>query len=845
MAEESRTSFGRLLTRVPARPFYIQGKQQQCQEDFTVLSESNSTALRVVPLLIDSSTAINLEAVKLLQVFHGGDTGNFDQCSGMIPGFHHCLAGSTDRNWTPGVIISPFAGMCVPDTCGPAELQNSDLDAHIEALLKSKSGWKLSKMGRKQVDNYLSTIKQTLAAADYLQTGITCGSHAFPATYRVAGSSDWNIAVALYLFLIAAIISVVVRAYGPRWCSKRGKRQQYTVLVDPSIDPHAEARKDSQSYGSVEHEHKYSPSSDGINSDHIVGSGLLDGTLPVQDNGDTDKDQMSLPTGNDDSFAYGGVFLRAFDFGVNFKRLFTVDDSKRGAFRALDGLRVLSILWVILGHALAQLNAVGFSNPTNVLPPYGLTHEVGAQLFFSARLAVDTFLWLSGFLVTLGMLRRLGLPAHDKALASSMPVWYQWVPAFHLNRVLRILPLYAACLGFWWKIAPSLNSGPFWFAWNGYVDKCERLWWTNFLFVNNLIPTDGSETDGCYYWAWYLALDMQFSFVLAPITLLLYLKNRLTAEVFVIGCLILSVVGGYWYSMETGISANSFDGIWVSEYSRKFYTKPWFRAPPYLVGIYTAMLWKNSEGTDRKMRGMWVCLTDFFPINAERNRSGSSSSGNVFSFSTAWLTIIVALLVWITFGPVGAYQHLPCSYDVRALEIYYEPLDCGSHWTLQERALFNALAPLAWSCGVSLLCLLCFRGRGGWIGQLLGHPIWVPFARLSYGAYLIHPIVLNFMVLSRATKIRLDVVFFVSFYVAAVTLTFCTTTVAVLLVESPIACLTKALFDKRSNDSALNGLSGRGRARKLLVSRSLPSTASIELSSPMYLNRITEKEGLL
>ena len=133
-----------------------------------------------------------------------------------------------------------------------------------------------------------------------------------------------------------------------------------------------------------------------------------------------------------------------------------------------------------------------------------------------------------------------------------------------------------------------------------------------------------------------------------------------------------------------------------------------------------------------------------------------------------------------------------------------------------------------------MLCLLCFRGRGGWIGQLLGHPVWVPFARLSYGAYLIHPIVLNFMVLSRSTKVRLDVMYFVSFYVAASTLTFCITAVAVLLVESPIACLTKAVFDKGPS-SAPSGAwvrpySGQG----LQYSRSLPSTASIELSSPAY-----------
>lgn len=232
------------------------------------------------------------------------------------------------------------------------------------------------------------------------------------------------------------------------------------------------------------------------------------------------------------------------------------------------------------------------------------------------------------------------------------------------------------------------------------------------------------------YWAWYLALDMQFAIFLAPITLCLYFKNRHYAATFVIGSLLASVGAGFWYSMKTGISANSFDGIWVGEYSRSFYTKPWFRAAPYLVGMYTAMLWKNNEASACRRRKGWFCLAYFLPSSI--GERASSASGWI---SSAWLVAVVALLSWVTFGPVGAYQHLPCPYDEAALPRFAEPLDCGSHWTLRQRAVFNAFAPLAWSCGVSMLCLLCFHGKGGWIGQLLGHPIWVPFGKFDNRLY--------------------------------------------------------------------------------------------------------------
>lgn len=41
-----------------------------------------------------------------------------------------------------------------------------------------------------------------------------------------------------------------------------------------------------------------------------------------------------------------------------------------------SGMRALSILWVMLGHAIAELNVVGFSNPADAFPPMGMTHTL-------------------------------------------------------------------------------------------------------------------------------------------------------------------------------------------------------------------------------------------------------------------------------------------------------------------------------------------------------------------------------------------------------------------------------------------------------------------------------------
>jgi len=473
---------------------------------------------------------------------------------------------------------------------------------------------------------------------------------------------------------------------------------------------------------------------------------------------------------------------------------------------------------------------------------------------------------------------------------------------FLANRFLRILPLYGCCLLFWWQVAPRTGSGPFWFAWEGPVDKCNRLWWTNLLFVNNLVPLNGSETDGCFYWAWYLALDMQFTWMLATPTLLVLSHmqgSTLLARRLVLLLFAASVGGGFVFTLLTGVSANSFDGAWVTQYSRHFYTKPWFRAPPYLLGVYVAILWGASVSSERNGSASSSSSSsssssvppsssssaDFasdlvWPLTpvlallrcssvTERAEGvvrrwlpggvhwggsrGASGGGRQPPHSSSFLdppllvlSLSIALLGVATFAPASAYQRLPCPYGADVIATLHGPLACGSGWSVWKRACFNALGPAAWSVGVSLIAVLSFRGEAGIVGRFLGHPGWVPLARLSYGAYLIHPIILNFLVLGKANKMRLDTLAFVAFFTAASCLTFATTAAAVILLEYPLAHLTKTAFasaEKRSSNRRVGGSGGSGdsqhppppsSSKSFLSSKAVPSTVNLELvcSSP-------------
>ena len=65
-------------------------------------------------------------------------------------------------------------------------------------------------------------------------------------------------------------------------------------------------------------------------------------------------------------------------------------------------------------------------------------------------------------------------------------------------------------------------------------------------------------------------------------------------------------------------------------------------------------------------------------------------------------------------------------------------------WPTVQNALFIALSPVAWALCVAYFLWLAARRRAPLVQFFLGGRLWDPFARLTFGAYLVHPIILSF-----------------------------------------------------------------------------------------------------
>ena len=149
---------------------------------------------------------------------------------------------------------------------------------------------------------------------------------------------------------------------------------------------------------------------------------------------------------------------------------------------ALDGVRGLAILAVLLFHFVAQTTATNaFEAAVNRVLSLGV-------------LGVDLFFVLSGFLIT-GIL-------YD---SSADPAYFR---SFYMRRVLRIFPLYYGVLVALFVIVPALGVAGDWLA-----HLQERQEWAWLYGVNVYLAREGTWSLSYVEHFWSLAVEEHFYLV--------------------------------------------------------------------------------------------------------------------------------------------------------------------------------------------------------------------------------------------------------------------------------------------------------------------------------------------
>lgn len=290
----------------------------------------------------------------------------------------------------------------------------------------------------------------------------------------------------------------------------------------------------------------------------------------------------------------------------------TIKNVKNGEFPHLCGLRVISMIWIVITHTFSLMATTGLVS--NVKTGLQLIQRFDFQLIIGGMYAVDSFFFFTGFLVAVYggpslqiVMQSASRGAAVRNQASKLLLNLKILFFSILHRYLRLGGVYFFLLMLWTWGVPHLSSGPMWPAltnWirHGYLGGCEKYWWTNVLFINNIIPHFGGGD--CMGWTWYLANDFQF-FIISTSLLLI---RRASVKSFVFLCVVL--LFGSWAialvtvvqnqlttalmgaCLDNGMQALLFETVRANE---MFYSKPWCRFPPHLIGVIWGVLYRTGS----------------------------------------------------------------------------------------------------------------------------------------------------------------------------------------------------------------------------------------------------------
>eukprot|EP00830_Metopus_es_P019794 TRINITY_DN749_c0_g4_i1.p1 TRINITY_DN749_c0_g4~~TRINITY_DN749_c0_g4_i1.p1 ORF type:complete len:752 (+),score=95.91 TRINITY_DN749_c0_g4_i1:99-2258(+) len=469
----------------------------------------------------------------------------------------------------------------------------------------------------------------------------------------------------------------------------------------------------------------------------------------------------------------GNKVVECWSLVRNAKFLFYNKNPVDMSLEVLNGVRVLSMCWVISGHTFDYFNVSPIANIFDL--PDKIEHSYNFQLIMAGTFSIDVFFFMSGFLNALTMHASLSkIKGANESLKATL------VAIAH--RYIRLLPLYLIAILTTIAIVPYFFSeGPLGSINEWQMNICKEKWWHNLLYIQNFTKIG----EGCLIWSWYLANDMQF-FLVTPLLLIAYHKNKRLTFIIIAIVVSLSVISQIYVIWHYELSISYFYEA-EGELFEDYYVKPYCRINAYLLGIIIAWMyfaWKeDKEGTSmfcfNRMTRKWV-------------------ENPYIKYS------LIAIGIGITYACVSL-QYVFNHYwkDIRT---WHNVL-----YIIVSRPLFVV--------GLLMVIYPALLGKEKILFTILGAPFWNPLAKLTYGAYLFHVIILIAEKSGEYHSSFFTVMRVLFFAIHIWVLSYLISLILTLFFELPIAQLEKTfLFPRRRQ--AVNAISDKkgkaGQEEKLL-----------------------------
>ncbi|KAL5292396.1 hypothetical protein ACFFRR_011293 [Megaselia abdita] len=427
----------------------------------------------------------------------------------------------------------------------------------------------------------------------------------------------------------------------------------------------------------------------------------------------------------------------AFSLRMNCKKVFNVSNCpKDDNISCLNGIRSLSMAWIILGHTLLWYALLSI---VNLISALDLGKSPVFLLLGAAILGVDSFFFLSGLLISWIALKLLD---HGKPLN---------VLYMYSHRLLRLLPVLCISVLFVMTFLKYCGNGPIWsFVLKLFTYPCEKTWWRTLLFIQNY-----HNDLVCLGQSWYLAVDTQLYFISPLILLGLHKWGKkflivLVSLVFLsVGC----VFGMYIKNNYTTILPVTIGGE-VSDRKDKVYVATHTRYPIWLMGITCGYFMHTLRTKELRIPRYVVVL--------------------------CWISSLV-LIFTIVFGP-------------------YETIQPGYKGKAESAAAYDAFGKLGWGLALSWIVFACHFGYGGFINDFLSHPVWQIPSRLSFSMYLAHFPVQMIVFGNLKHSVYISVFDVLQMFYVCFCLTVTVAVFMVLMFESPVIALEKIILGRNEKE---------------------------------------------
>ncbi|XP_044257977.1 nose resistant to fluoxetine protein 6-like isoform X2 [Tribolium madens] len=444
------------------------------------------------------------------------------------------------------------------------------------------------------------------------------------------------------------------------------------------------------------------------------------------------------------------TILKCFSMYSNVKNLVKTD-LPPDSVSVIHGLKFFGMLWVIMVHAVFYQS--DYLN--NVPTAYRLSEDIFAQILSNSTYSVDTYLFLSGFL--LAYLFFKSRTKYETDQKKPEPIFRKISQFFmmFLNRFLRLTPPYVFIILMTDVMYTYYRKASVLYSSEHNEELCPKYWWRNLLYINNLYP----RSEMCLSWSWYLSVDTQFFTIVTFLLILSTSKFKISAALtvlLIIGNVLATTYKSYTirYIPTMDEQLTELDAI---------YDLPWNRIGPYLIGVITAYIYviKLKQKLILKERTR-IMLWILFPL----------------------------LNLWILF-----------TLYTRNLSVEFSAIYMGVSRTL-------------WGIGLGWLIIACSTGNArksnrepvsgkilknyivGALEKFLSFRGWIPLSRLTYCAYLLNPLLANMIYMGSNSSLNASKASFGVTTQGVAMSTYFLAFFMSVLIESPSILLTKMMFNK-------------------------------------------------